>query len=91
MLLDAGADVNAVSGSGWTSVMIAAREGHYDITKELLDRGAGIRLTRDMFSRRAMDLVTLYGMSGWTRFQDESIEKAKARYTTIHHLLLRYM
>ncbi|MBO7411989.1 MAG: ankyrin repeat domain-containing protein [Ottowia sp.] len=41
-LLDAGADVNAADGNGWTPLMFAARDGHADIVRLLIERGANI-------------------------------------------------
>lgn len=37
LLLGAGADANAADADGWTPLAFAARFGHLDIVKELLD------------------------------------------------------
>lgn len=47
-LLDAGADVNAVSGGDKTSpLLMATINGHFDLAKLLLERGANPRLASD--------------------------------------------
>ena len=40
--LEAGADVNAADGEGWTALHFAASEGHASIVKTLVDRGADV-------------------------------------------------
>ena len=48
MLLDAGADINQVSGGDRTSpILIATLNGHFDLAKELLDRHADARLAAE--------------------------------------------
>ena len=42
ILLDKGADINAIDDSGHTALMFSVAEGHNDIVKVLLDRGAHI-------------------------------------------------
>jgi ankyrin repeat protein len=39
LLLDAGADINAVGEHGYTALHEAVEQGHYDIVKLLLERG----------------------------------------------------
>ena len=39
-LLDKGADVNAMSKEGYTALSFASTEGHTEIAKALLDKGA---------------------------------------------------
>lgn len=47
-LLDAGADVNQVSGGDHTSpLLMAAINGHFDLAKLLLERGANVKLASD--------------------------------------------
>ena len=45
--LAAGTDVNAKTGSGWTSLHYAAREGHKEITDLLLTNGADVNAKND--------------------------------------------
>ncbi|MEK6691742.1 MAG: ankyrin repeat domain-containing protein [Nitrospirota bacterium] len=48
ILLDKGADVNAVNvrtSNGWTAFITAARDGHTEIIKILLDKGANVNAT----------------------------------------------
>lgn len=40
ILLKHRADMNADSGDGWTALHLAAREGHLDVVKELVEHGA---------------------------------------------------
>lgn len=42
LLLGAHADPNAADADGWTPLAFAARFGHLDIVKELLDAGARV-------------------------------------------------
>ena len=42
LLLAAGAKVNKKNGSGWTPLFSAARYGHTDVMKLLLDAGAKV-------------------------------------------------
>ena len=48
VLVDAGADVNALGGFDWTALMIASVKGHTDAVRQLLDRGADPNL-RDIY------------------------------------------
>ena len=45
--LAAGTDVNAKTGSGWTPLHYAAREGHKEITDLLLTSGADVNAKTD--------------------------------------------
>ena len=45
--LAAGTDVNAKTGSGWTPLHYAAREGHKEITDLLLTNGADVNAKND--------------------------------------------
>src|ERR1035441_3618873 len=42
LLLDQGADINALASDGYTALFLAARRGHTEMIKLLLDRGASI-------------------------------------------------
>jgi uncharacterized protein len=47
-LLDAGADINQLSGSDHTSpLLMASINGHFDLAEQLLDRGADVKLASD--------------------------------------------
>jgi ankyrin repeat protein len=43
-LLDAGADINQVSGYGWSPLLVATQNRFYQLGKYLLDRGANVNL-----------------------------------------------
>ena len=45
LLLDAGAEIDAVGEDGWTALMVAASHGHSDYIELLLERGANPNLT----------------------------------------------
>ncbi|MEU8826970.1 ankyrin repeat domain-containing protein [Streptomyces sp. NPDC048636] len=47
LLLDAGAEVNARSASGWTALMRACDAGHLDCARVLLDAGAAVGARND--------------------------------------------
>lgn len=53
LLLGAHADANAADADGWTPLAFAARFGHLDIVKELLDAGARVD---------PRDCVSIYNM-----------------------------
>ncbi len=42
LLVDKGADINAVDKCGWTPLIFAASQGHQDVLRRLLDKGADI-------------------------------------------------
>ena len=44
-LVTRGADVNATMHTGWTAMHAAAKQGHADILKMLLDKGGNRNLT----------------------------------------------
>ena len=50
LLLDAGADVNAMDNDGETPLHIASYKGYIEITKLLLDRGADVN-ARDLWKQ----------------------------------------
>jgi ankyrin repeat protein len=47
LLLRAGADVNARSGSGWTALLRACNGGHLEAARMLLDAGADPKVRND--------------------------------------------
>ncbi len=50
MLVDAGADINAIDTLGATPLEIAARNAKPDVIKILLDNGADLTINRDGYS-----------------------------------------
>lgn len=56
-LLDAGADVNAVSRYNVSALGFAAERGHFDIVKLLLDRGAKTDVTDSFYGSRPLDFA----------------------------------
>lgn len=54
-LLDGGADINTASASGLSLLMLAAKKGHLEIVRVLLDRGAAVNW-----------LATYYGWTALT-------------------------
>ena len=58
-LLDAGADPNAAGPSGQTALMLAARNGHFDTIRLLLERGANSAL-RTKTGSTAEDIAKTY-------------------------------
>lgn len=44
LLADAGADVDAVDGEGWSALSLSARDGSVEVVRELIGRGASQRL-----------------------------------------------
>ena len=42
MLIENGADVNAVTESKWTALHFAAKKGHVDVAKVLIQNGADV-------------------------------------------------
>jgi ankyrin repeat protein len=45
ILLDAGADVNQVTGYGWSPLLVATQNRYYKLASFLIDRGADLNLT----------------------------------------------
>ena len=93
VLISSGANVNAMSGDGWTALMMAARDGYYDHAELLLKAGADVYLGRDMFGRTCMDLVASQatGQMGLRlRDRNETMEEAKARHMHMLSMLERY-
>lgn len=60
LLIDRGADVNAVTSDGLTSLMIASIKGYKNIVLKLLKAGADMR-KKDMFGYTAEALATRLG------------------------------
>jgi hypothetical protein len=60
LLLERGADPNRQSEEGWTSLHVAASNGHARCLKRLLEHGADIHLS-DSQGRTACDIATLHG------------------------------
>jgi hypothetical protein len=60
LLLDKGADVNAVTPSGWNSLMGAARRGHLEVVRTLLANGADAAHA-DYRNHTAADLARIGG------------------------------
>ncbi|KAF8840211.1 ankyrin, partial [Paxillus ammoniavirescens] len=46
-LIDQGADVSKVDGSGWTALHIAVSAGHQPIVQELIGAGADVNQRND--------------------------------------------
>ena len=91
LLIQSGANPNFRSRDGWTCLMMAARDGDYDVAKELLDGGADVYAGRDMFGRTALDMVNLMQKGqGMQRKQGESFEVARLKDQRLHLLLSRY-
>jgi len=59
-IIDAGANVNTKSMSGWTPLMIAAMNGHKDIVKLFLDNDADINI-KDYEQCTALRYALRYG------------------------------
>ena len=47
VLLDAGADVDAIDNNGWRALHIAAQNGHLEVVQVLLDAGADVHATNN--------------------------------------------
>lgn len=61
VLIDRGADVNATDKYGWTSLMLAARQGHLKIVQALLNR-SGINIdAKNIKGLTALIFAILYG------------------------------
>jgi ankyrin repeat protein len=69
-LLDARADVNASTGSGWTPLMEAARAGDARVARLLLDRGASVD-ARDRLEGTALDVAERAGQAAMARLLRE--------------------
>ncbi|MGO9568404.1 MAG: ankyrin repeat domain-containing protein [Desulfomonilaceae bacterium] len=51
-----GADVNAKDNHGWTALMEAAKTGHLDVVKLLLDEGADVN-AKDNYGWTALKIA----------------------------------
>lgn len=93
ILIEAGANVNAMARDGWTALMMAARDGYYDHAELLLRSGADLYLGRDMFGRTCIDLVAgqATGQMGIRIMsREETREEALARHKRMLAMLERY-
>ena len=77
LLLEHGADVNAMGGEGWTPLMMASRKCNPNNVKFLLQHGADINVGHDMFGRGPLEMLTM--MSGTSKRDDETWEDAEIR------------
>lgn len=59
-LLDEGADVNA-KNFGNTALILAIENGHTDIAKLLIDRGANVNETGGLYEFQPLNLAAIYG------------------------------
>jgi ankyrin repeat protein len=91
ILLEAGANPNAMARDGWSCLMMAARDANYDVTKALLEAGADMYGGRDMFGRSVLDILSQMQQGQGIRMQEgESYDQVLARYKRVHSLLLEY-
>lgn len=92
VLIEAGANVNAMSHDGWTALMMAVRDGNQDGVEALLAAGANLHLGRDMFGRGCIDFAASMstGQMGTRMRRGETMEEAQARYRHILSILQRY-
>lgn len=77
LLLEHGADINALSGDGWTPLMMASRKCNPNNVKFLLQNGANVNVGHDMFGRGPLDMLTM--MTGTSKRDDETWEDAEIR------------
>lgn len=92
VLLGGGANPNTQGEDGWTALMMAARDGNYEITKLLLEAGADLYLGRDMFGRSALDIsnFAVSGQGGLRMSQGETHAEAMAKHKKVNELLSRW-
>jgi len=92
ILLDGGANPNAMAQDGWSCLMMSARGGDYGTTKALLEAGADLHHGGDMFGRTAFDISSQQasGDMGTRMSQGESLEEAKAKHRRVAALLSEY-
>ena len=55
MLIEAGADINKLTNSGWTPLRLAATRGHPEATKILIDAGADLNISSPL--RKAIQMA----------------------------------
>lgn len=92
VLLEANANPNTMAQDGWSALMVAVRDGHYENTEALLKAGADVNAGRDMFGRGCLDLAESMatGQTGVRMKEGETLEQAKEKYRRILALLMSY-
>jgi Ankyrin repeats (3 copies)/MYND finger len=91
LLLHSGAIVHDEAEDGWNCLMMAARAGSYDVSKELLDNGADPHTGGGMFGQSPLFMVQQIMHGQGIRIREgESFEQAKARYARVYQLLQLY-
>lgn len=91
VLVDAGANPNAVGNDGWSAIMMAVRDARIENIEVLMKAGANIDIGQDMFGRRAVDLAMHFasGQGGVRMEEGETFEQARAKYMRVCELLYK--
>jgi TonB family protein len=66
LLAETGPDLDAADGTGWTALMYAVKEGHYEIVGLLLEAGAGPD-RRNHFGETSLHLAARHGRTASAR------------------------